>query len=218
MSLRQVSVSCLGQSVHSRGLRRRWRPTAFAYSSRASGNSPILRIQFSKSTLTRSRSHCHATFVSSADAWVGDGVGDVGEEVDGDVGEADGEDAALDQGVVAVGDGGEREAANAGPGKDRLRDDGAGEQAAKLQADDGEDRNESVGEGVTVDDGALGKTLGAGGADVVLIELFEHGGADHAGQDACKAAAQRDGGEDEVEEELPAEDGGGARTGDGRPT
>src|ERR1035441_7457042 len=133
-------------------------------------HSPRLRIQFSGSTLPRSRSHCHATFVSSADAGVGDGVGDVGEQVDGDVGEADGEDASLDQGVVAVGYGGERQAADAGPGEDRLGDDGAGEQAAKLQADDGENRNESVGERVAVDDGAFGEPLGAGGADVVLVE------------------------------------------------
>ena len=88
---------------------------------------------------------CHSTFGSDAHAGVGQGVGNVGEQVDGDVGEADGEDAALDQGVVAVGDGGEGEAADAGPGEDRLRNDGAGEQAAELQADDGENGDQGVG-------------------------------------------------------------------------
>ena len=87
-----------------------------------------------------------------SEAGVGEGVGDVGEEVDGDVGEADGEDAALDEGVVAVGDGGEGEAADAGPAEDGLGDDGAGEQAAELQAEDGEDGDERVAEGVAVDD------------------------------------------------------------------
>jgi hypothetical protein len=117
-----------------------------------------------------------------AHARVGDGVGDVGEEVDGDVGEADGEDTALDQGIVAVGDGGQGEAADAGPAEDGFGNDGSCEKAAELQANDGEDRDESVAEGVAVDHLIFRQALGAGGADVVLVELFEHGGADHAGE------------------------------------
>ena len=59
-------------------------------------------------------------------AGVCDGVGDVGEEVYGDVGEADGENASLDKGVVAVGDGGEGKAADSGPTEYGLGNDGAG--------------------------------------------------------------------------------------------
>ncbi len=57
-------------------------------------------------------------------------------------------------------------------------------------------------QGVAVDDGGLGEALGAGGADVVLAELFEHGGADHAGEDGGEAQGEGEGGEDQVEEEI----------------
>src|ERR1035441_6069077 len=166
---------------------------------------------------TNWRTRGYPTFGSDADAGVGQGIGDVGQQVDGDVGEADGKDASLDQGIIAVGDGGKGEAADAGPGEDRLGDDGAGEQAAELQAKDGEHGNEGVGKRVAENDGMLGQALGAGGADVVLVQLFEHGGAHHAGQDSGQAHAEGDGGENEIEEELPTEDGAGARAGDGQP-
>src|ERR1017187_4998431 len=166
---------------------------------------------------TNWRTRGYPTFGSDADAGVGQGIGDVGQQVDGDVGEADGKDASLHQGIIAVGDGGKGEAADAGPGEDRLGDDGAGEQAAELQAKDGEHRNEGVGKRVAENDGMLGQALGAGGADVVLVQLFEHGGAHHAGQDSGQAHAEGNGGENEIEEELPTEDGAGARSGDGQP-
>ena len=86
-----------------------------------------------------------------------------------------------------------------------------------MQAEDGEDGDEGVGECVAIDDSPLGEALGAGGADVVLAQLFEHGGAHHAGEDPGKAEAQGDGREDEVEPELRAEDGAGTGSGDGRP-
>lgn len=55
------------------------------------------------------------------------GVQDIGEEVYRHVGQADGEDAALHQVVVAVGDGLDREASDAGPRKDRFGHDGTSE-------------------------------------------------------------------------------------------
>src|ERR1700758_3086836 len=47
--------------------------------------------------------------VSAPDAWVDDQIHNVGGEVDEDVGESDGEDASLEERVVAVGDGGDGE-------------------------------------------------------------------------------------------------------------
>ena len=114
----------------------------------------------------------------------------------------------MHQGVVAVGDGVDGEAADAGPGEDRFGDDGSGEQRAELQAEDGEDGDHGVAQGVAVDDGALGQAFGAGGADVVLAELFEHGGADHAGEDGGERSAHGDGGEDEVARSEPAPETG----------
>src|SRR5579859_394330 len=66
------------------------------------------------------------------DARVQHGVENVGGEVHEHVRHPDGEDAALDEGVVAVGDGGDGEAADAWPTKDGLGDDGAGQQSAEL--------------------------------------------------------------------------------------
>ncbi len=141
-----------------------------------------------------------------AEAGVGQGVDGVGDEVYGYVGEADGEDAALDEGVVAVGDGGERQAAEAGPAEDRLGDDGAGQQRAELEADDRQDGVQRVAECVAVDHRIFRQALGAGGADVVLAELLEHGRADHAGEDGGQAEAEGDGGQDEVAEEVGSAD------------
>ena len=68
---------------------------------------------------------------------------------------------------------------------------------------------------MVIDDGAFGEAFGAGGADVVLVELFEHGGADHAGEDAGERSAEGAGGEDEVGERRVA---GAVGAGDGEPS
>ncbi len=116
----------------------------------------------------------------------------------------------MDEVVVAVRDGLDREAADAGPGEDGFGDDCAGEERAELQAQDGDDGDHGVAQGVAVDDGALGQAFGAGGADVVLAELFEHGGTDHAGEDGGEGSAHGDGGENKV--------GEGAGAGNGEPS
>ena len=79
--------------------------------------------------------------------------------------------------------------------------------APNCRPSDGEHGDQGVAQGVAVDDGALGQAFGAGGADVVLAELFEHGGADHAGEDGGEGAAHGEGGQDEVGERSGAGDG-----------
>ena len=74
-----------------------------------------------------------------ADAGVEGGVDEVGEEVYGYVGESDAEEAALDEGVVAIADGGDGEATETGPGKDGFGYDGSGEEGSELEAQDGDD-------------------------------------------------------------------------------
>ena len=59
---------------------------------------------------------------------------------------------------------------------------------------------------MAVDYCALGEAFGAGGADVVLAELFEHAGADHAGEDGGHGASHSDGGENDVGEAAGAGD------------
>lgn len=67
-----------------------------------------------------------------------------------------------------------RGVADAGDGEEGLRDQRAGEQTRQAAADDGDQRDEGVAEGVVIDDLLFGKTLGACGADIVRVEHLEH--------------------------------------------
>ncbi len=147
---------------------------------------------------------------SLPDPWIRHGIQKVRQKIDRNVRQANRQDAALHQIVIAIADGLDGEASDAGPGEDGFGDDGAGEERAELQAEDGNDGDHGVAQGVAIDDGALGQAFGAGGADVVLSQFFEHGGADHAGEDGGQRAAHGDGGENEI--------GEGAGAGDGEPS
>src|SRR5882757_1320755 len=125
----------------------------------------------------------------SAYARVGYSVGDIGEEIHSHISESYGQDATLHQGIVAIGDGGQGEAADARPTEDCFSYDGTRKQAAKLQADDCEDRDQRVAQGVAIDNGVFCQAFGASGSDVVLVELFEHGGPDHPGEDGGETKA-----------------------------
>ena len=56
--------------------------------------------------------------------------------------------------------------------------------------------NEGVAEGVAEDDGALAEALGAGGANVVLVEGGEHGAAGMAHEDGGDGVAEDESGHD----------------------
>src|SRR5215216_7434241 len=80
-------------------------------------------------------------------------VEEVRQRVGQDVGDADDEDAALDEPVVALVDALlDEEEAEPRPVEDLLGDDGAGEQHAELEAEDGDDRYQPVLQHVLVDD------------------------------------------------------------------
>src|SRR5271165_5583001 len=83
-----------------------------------------------------------------AHARIDEGVEQIREEIDDYVGNRDYQDAPLEQRVVAGRDGLYGEAADAGPGKDCFCDDGAGEERAELQAEDGNYGNQGVAEGM----------------------------------------------------------------------
>ncbi len=82
--------------------------------------------------------------------------------------------------------------------------------APNCRPEDRNYRNHGVAQGVAIDDRALGQTFGAGGADVVLAEFFQHGGANHAGEDRGQRSAHGDGRKHQVGER--------ARAGDGQPS
>ena len=80
----------------------------------------------------------------------------------------------------------------------RLDVDGAAEHEARLDADDRNDVDERVAEGVLVDDGALAQALGAGGADVVLAEHLEHVAARQPDEHRAGDRGKRHGRQDEM--------------------
>src|SRR5581483_8606494 len=100
-------------------------------------------------------------------------VAQIDEEVRDDVDERDDEDRSLEGGQVLVESGLDDVAADARPGEDRLREDGAAEERRELEAERRHDRDERVPEAVLQDDRARREALRARGADVVLLERLE---------------------------------------------
>ena len=80
---------------------------------------------------------------------------------------------------------------------------GAREQAAHLEADDGDHRQPGVAHDVAVVDPLLGQALGASGSHVVLVGDVEHGGPRDPRDDRERDRAQRDGGQDQVLDPVP---------------
>ncbi len=75
-----------------------------------------------------------------ADAWIEQAVGDVGQQVHRHVGDGNQQDASLDERVVAKRDRLNEQSPDARPRKDGFRDHRPGEDGAKLQPEDGDDR------------------------------------------------------------------------------
>jgi hypothetical protein len=71
--------------------------------------------------------------------------------------------------------------------------DGAGQQLGKLQAHDGDDRDQRIAQHMAPQRGALRQALGARGAHEVLAQHLQHGRAGDARQDGRLHHGQRDG-------------------------
>ena len=112
-------------------------------------------------------------------------VGEVGEQVERDVGGRRDEDDALDDGVVAVEDRVDDQLAEAGNGEHLLGQHRAREQRAELERAERDDRRQRIAQAVLQDDDALAQPLGARGADVVGVA------APAASRCACGASARR---------------------------
>src|ERR1051325_5427416 len=104
------------------------------------------------------------------DAGVRHRVEDIRQEIHGDIGETDCKNAALNEVVVAVGNGLDRQSSDARPREDRLCHDGSREQSAKLQSQHRENWDHRVAQRVTVNDGMFRQAFSTRGADVVLAE------------------------------------------------
>src|SRR5262249_22182332 len=149
-------------------------------------------------TRARSASRLRAPRLLILDAWVEPGVEQVDGEVDQHEGQRDDEHATLHEGEIPREDALHHEESHARPGEDRLREDGAAQQVARLHAHHGDDGNQRVLETVTEEDARLHEALGARGPDVVLIEDLEHGAARQARDDGERRGRQRHGREDGV--------------------
>src|SRR5664280_2364857 len=103
------------------------------------------------------------------DPWVQERVADVHDQVHHQEDRGEDQDERLDHDVVVVLDRAHHPGADAVPREDRLGQDGAGEQAAHLEADDRRDGQPRVAHDVPVVDAALGEALGPRGPDVVLV-------------------------------------------------
>ena len=71
-------------------------------------------------------------------------------------------------------------------GEDRA----AADQRAEVEPEEGDDRDQRVAEHVADPHLPLAQTLGAGGADVVLVHRVEHVGAQHAAVEADERIAR----------------------------
>src|SRR5205085_11104519 len=125
----------------------------------------------------------HSAFIISGNTYsrIEPAIDHVRQRVGENVCDADDEDAALHESVVAPVDALlYEEESDAGPVENLLRDDCAREQHAELKAEDCDHGDQPVLQHVLVDDLALAEALGARSAYVVLSEFFYDGGANHA--------------------------------------
>lgn len=105
-------------------------------------------------------------------------------------------------GVVVVADRKHQLAADARPGEHRLGERPAVDGKGQGKAHAGHHRQPGVGRGVLVADGPLGKALGPGQEDVVLLEGVQHGRAHHQQVAAEVDEKQRGQGQDHVIEHV----------------
>src|SRR5712691_7530138 len=135
-----------------------------------------------------------------ADAGIEDGIERVHGQIHEDDGGHDDEVDALDDGIVALGDRLEEEAAHAGQPKDRLDDDGTAEDLRDLDAEHGEDGNEGVLQAMLEHDGPFAEPLRPGGAHVVLPQHLEEHGSREPHEGRAGGNAEDEAGQEELHE------------------
>ena len=120
----------------------------------------------------------------------------VDQQVDGEERDREDHDRALRRREIAGDDGADREPADAGPGEHGLRHHGAAEQERRLQADQGDDRDQRIAQRVMHDHDGLAQALGARGAHEIGAQHFQHGGAcqprDRSDQHQAKRQRRQD--------------------------
>src|SRR5580765_2184277 len=137
---------------------------------------------------------------ADADPRIDEAIGDIDERIDQHVAGGDEQHGALHEREVLGEDAADDEAPEPRAAEDGLHDDGAGQEVPELQAEDRDDGDERVLEGVAHDDTPPREALGPRGAHVVLAEHLEHARASEPRDDGRGDGAERHGGQDEVGE------------------
>src|ERR1051326_3935199 len=127
---------------------------------------------------------------SVADARIEPGIHQVHGQIDQTENQSDEQHPTLHNGVIAIADAVEQEAAHARQRENRLDNHRAAEQVADLHADDGQHRNECVFQRMPIQHTAIAQAFGIRGADVVLAEHLQQAGADHAHDERGHRRAQ----------------------------
>src|SRR6266511_778731 len=170
-------------------------------------NTPMRNIPSSAGRLRRSRRRASrhrpllargsirvtaATVVISGvpDPRVEEGVADIHDEIHEEEDEGENEDHRLNDVVVMILDRLHDVLADAVPGKHRLRDHRACEQAAHLQPDDRRDGQPRIAHDVAVVHPPLAKALGPGRSNVVLVGDVQHRSPRDPGDDRERDGAQ----------------------------
>ena len=148
---------------------------------------------------------------------VDDGIGQVDQEIHRHHHGGQEQHHVLDHHQIAVGDGLEDQAAEAGQEEDVLDDDGAGQEVGELQAHDGDDRDHGVPQHVAPQRGAAAQPLGPGGAHVVLAEGLQDAGTCDASEDGGLHRGQGDGRQQQRFDRRPEALFPGAETARGEP-
>src|SRR4029078_4527648 len=112
---------------------------------------------------------------SIADPRINQGIGDIDHQIDQHIDKAEQQYDALDHGIVPTQDRVDRQPAQARNREHAFGHQRAADQQRDTDADYRHDRNGGVFQRVNTQNAALIETLGASGADIILLQYFKHG-------------------------------------------
>ena len=130
------------------------------------------------------------------DARVDEQVEHVNHDVDDDEGKSNDDDDALNQVRLVALNALQNRSTHAGEVEDDLDDDGAAHKVTDLKTEGGDRGDQRVAQNVDADDDLLGNAGATGHADVVLVELLNHGRTHDTSHLARQRECQSDSGHD----------------------
>ena len=133
-------------------------------------------------------------------SWIDHSVQQIDDQIEDHKHRREQEGGRLDDGIVAIVDTLNQCIAHARQAKDDFHHRRSAHQPADLKANDGDDRDERVSQGVVKQDATWPRALGVRGAHIVLPEDLQHAGARHAHDRRHEIYGDCRRGEDELRE------------------